>query len=216
MNKSSSTGSEHAGTLGPASHRCEGFYCLFLGNASGIVFLPGRHVKYMVNIYKKNTLVSCWRFFVLTDIFAVSEKVSDCSSACWPDGIIIMLSSKQKFLSTEIKQLTPRNGWKLTSIFGNLLQLVVVLSHYILWSIFWVGSIPGPFKTFEIFMCLLLLIFQQGTTYFMIASVLSNDPICTPFHARSQNLLKGAQFYQIFLRTIRNCTQDLVGYVLGW
>lgn len=41
-------------------------------------------------------------------------------------------------------------------------------------------------------------------------------PICTPFHARSQNLLKGTQFYQICLRTIQDCTQDHVGYVLEW
>ena len=53
MKKGKSTGSEYAGTLGSASHRFEVFYCLLLGNASAVVVLPSRHVKYTVSIYKK-------------------------------------------------------------------------------------------------------------------------------------------------------------------
>ena len=103
MKKGKSTGSEYAGTLGSASHRFEVFYCLLLGNASAVVVLPSRHVKYTVSIYKKKEKACGLLFFggggggVGKEAFAVSEKVHDFSSACWPDGIIMMFSPQKNW-----------------------------------------------------------------------------------------------------------------------
>lgn len=72
--------------------RYEVFYCLLLGNASAIVLLSGRHIKYMVNICKTNLGICLFGFgcfFSIKEAFAVSGKVYDFSSACWPDGIIM-------------------------------------------------------------------------------------------------------------------------------
>lgn len=96
VNKENSTGSKYAGTFGSASHRYEVFYCRLWGSASAVVVLPGRHIKYMVNICKKKAwFLPFFFFFILKEAFAVSEKAYDFSSACCPDGIVIMFSPKR-------------------------------------------------------------------------------------------------------------------------
>ena len=63
-------------------------------------------------------------------------------------------------------------------------------------------------------MCFFLLIFQQGTTYFMVASVLSMTPSVLLFMPEARIYWKEFSSMNFCLRMIQDWIPDLVSYVL--
>lgn len=149
MNKNNSSGSEYAGTWGSASHIYQVFYCLLQGNASAVDVLPGRYIQYMVRICKKGLVFTPHFFFSLSlKRLLQSQKryMISAQHAGLMASVLCLAPNRIQISFHREKNLTPRNGCKLTNTFSNLLQLVALPSHYIAWLIFSVGSIPGPFK----------------------------------------------------------------------